>query len=221
MHGLPEQTEAGALDDLHAALGHKPTHLSWYQLTIEPNTVFYKRPPMLPIEDVLADIQSTGEALLKDAGYRQYEVSAWSLPGFECRHNLNYWLFGDYLGIGAGAHGKITSADGVITRYAKRRQPADYMAAGTGNFTAETRVLAREDVLGEFMLNALRLNRGFSLDLFTSRTGLAPDALEPQLEHLRNQGLLDLDGCGLRATPRGRRFLDNVVGEFFREGSSR
>jgi oxygen-independent coproporphyrinogen-3 oxidase len=215
MHGLPGQTRASALADLHAALGHKPTHLSWYQLTIEPNTVFHKRPPTLPVEDVLADIQAAGEQLLKDAGYRQYEVSAWCLPGFECRHNLNYWSFGDYLGIGAGAHGKLTGPDGTITRYAKRRQPRDYMACEANALTAETRVLDREDILGEFMLNALRLNRGFTLDAFTARTGLEAEALEPQLGEFCLQGLLERDDRGVRATAQGRRYLDSVVAEFF------
>jgi oxygen-independent coproporphyrinogen-3 oxidase len=215
MHGLPGQSEVSALNDLHAALGHKPAHLSWYQLTIEPNTVFHKKPPLLPVEDVLADIQSAGEKLLKNAGYQQYEVSAWCLAGFKCRHNLNYWSFGDYLGIGAGAHGKLTGPDGTITRYAKRRQPRDYMACDAGARTAETRVLDREDILGEFMLNALRLNNGFALQTFTSRTGLEPDALEPQLSRFCDLGLLERDDRGVRATRRGGRFLDSIVAQFF------
>jgi oxygen-independent coproporphyrinogen-3 oxidase len=219
MHGLPGQTSASALDDLHAALGQRPTHLSWYQLTIEPNTVFYKKPPALPVEDVLADIQDAGERLLMAAGYRQYEVSAWCLPGFECRHNLNYWQFGDYLGIGAGAHAKLTRPDGTITRYAKRRQPGDYMAAENTRFTAEERVLGEDDILGEFILNALRLNRGFSRGLFTCRTGLEPTALEPQLSQFCRQGLLEQDDRGIRATKLGRRFLDTVVAAFFPEES--
>ena len=214
MHGLPGQTEASALDDLHAALGHKPTHLSWYQLTIEPNTVFYKRPPVLPLDDELADIQAAGEQLLTAAGYRQYEVSAWCLPGYECRHNRNYWEFGDYLGIGAGAHGKLTAPDGAVTRYAKRRQPLDYMASYDHGFTKDSRVLNRGDLVGEFMLNALRLNDGFQLGLFAARTGLEPTALEPQLGQLCEQGLLMRQERGVSATTRGRRFLDSVVAEF-------
>jgi oxygen-independent coproporphyrinogen-3 oxidase len=215
MHGLPGQTQASALADLHAALGHKPTHLSWYQLTIEPNTVFHKRPPQLPVEDVMADIQSTGEQLLAAAGYRQYEVSAWCLPGFECRHNRNYWTFGDYLGIGAGAHGKISFPDGRIRRAGKRRQPADYIASAPGAFTASEQCIVPEEIAGEFILNALRLNMGFTLEQFESRTGLDPRVLEPQLGTFRQQGLLEQDVRGIRATPRGRRFLDSVIAEFF------
>jgi oxygen-independent coproporphyrinogen-3 oxidase len=214
MHGLPAQTEARALDDLHTALGHKPTHLSWYQLTIEPNTVFYKRPPILPLEDELADIQAAGEQLLTAAGYRQYEVSAWCLPGYECRHNRNYWEFGDYLGIGAGAHAKMTATNGSITRYAKRRQPLDYMASERHHFKIDSRELDEGDLVGEFMLNALRLNDGFQPGLFTARTGLEPTALEPQLGQLCEQGLLVRQERGVSATTRGRRFLDSVVAEF-------
>ncbi|MGL4563662.1 MAG: radical SAM family heme chaperone HemW, partial [Halioglobus sp.] len=151
MHGLPGQSAEAAETDLRTALAFAPPHLSWYQLTIEPNTVFHKRPPQLPSEDALADIQQAGEALLAAAGYGQYEVSAYSRPGLRCRHNLNYWSFGDYLGIGAGAHGKITDADGRIQRYHKTRQPADYLAACSGTFTSGSRELERADIVGEFM----------------------------------------------------------------------
>lgn len=215
MHGLPGQTTAMALTDLKAALACEPTHLSWYQLTVEPNTVFHKRPPVLPTENSLEAMQDKGERLLADAGYRQYEVSAYSRPGFECRHNLNYWSFGDYLAIGAGAHGKITDRRGHIVRYHKTRRPEDYLAAGAGAFTAGTRTLAREDLIGEFMLNALRLNRGFSTGLFEHRTGLDVRTLQPQLQPLCDRGLLEQDIDGIRATPLGRRFLDSVIAEFF------
>ncbi|MCB1689901.1 MAG: radical SAM family heme chaperone HemW [Halioglobus sp.] len=215
MHGLPGQTLAGAESDLHTAIACAPAHLSWYQLTIEPNTVFHKRPPLLPVEDDLADIQQRGEQLLAESGYAQYEVSAYSGPGFNCRHNKNYWSFGDYLGIGAGAHGKITFADGHIERCAKRRQPQDYMAAETGNFVGSHRTLEQSEIVGEFMMNALRLNEGFTVSQFVSRTGINAARLTPQLELLQQRGLLHCD-CGVvKATDLGRRFLDSVVAEFF------
>jgi oxygen-independent coproporphyrinogen-3 oxidase len=215
MHGLPGQTPASAEADLRAALAYNPPHLSWYQLTIEPNTVFHKRPPQLPLEDELADIQQQGEQLLADAGYGQYEVSAYCQSGYNCRHNLNYWSFGDYLGIGAGAHGKISFPDGRIQRYAKRRQPGDYLASGPREFTASRRELGHEEIAGEFMLNALRLNDGFTLDLFRARTGIDTVALEPQLESLCQRELLVRHGECVKATGLGRRFLDSVVAEFF------
>ncbi len=215
MHGLPGQSAEAAATDLRTALGFAPPHLSWYQLTIEPNTVFHKRPPQLPSEDALADIQQAGEALLAAAGYGQYEVSAYSRPGLRCRHNLNYWSFGDYLGIGAGAHGKITDADGRIQRYHKTRQPADYLAACSGTFTSGSRELERADIVGEFMLNALRLNEGFTRDLFEARTGLDFALIEPQLLKLQERELLECDDRGIRASALGRRFLDSVIAEFF------
>jgi putative oxygen-independent coproporphyrinogen III oxidase len=214
MHGLPGQTIDGALTDLTTALAYNPPHLSWYQLTIEPNTVFHKRPPLLPVEDTLADMQLDGEHLLSMQGYIQYEVSAYSRPGFQCRHNHNYWSFGDYLGIGAGAHSKISLGDGRICRYAKKRQPDQYMAA-SGGFIASSRELVPAEIPGEFMLNALRLNEGFSLDQYHRRTGLDITSLEPQLESLYRRELLQLEGNTVSATATGRRFLDTVIGEFF------
>ncbi len=215
MHGLPGQSAEAAATDLRTALAFAPPHLSWYQLTIEPNTVFHKRPPQLPSEDALADIQQAGEALLAAAGYGQYEVSAYSRPGLRCRHNLNYWSFGDYLGIGAGAHGKITGEDGRIRRYHKTRQPPDYLAACSGTFTAGGRELERADIVGEFMLNALRLNEGFTRALFEARTGLDFAVIEPHLLKLQERELIVCDGRGIRASALGRRFLDSVIAEFF------
>lgn len=215
MHGLPEQTAQAAEHDLRCAIDCQPTHLSWYQLTIEPNTAFHKRPPLLPVEDELADIQMSGEQLLQDSGYTQYEVSAYSQPDFKCRHNLNYWSFGDYIGIGAGAHGKITHPDGYIERYAKRRQPTQYMAAQAGQFVASQRRLNASDIAGEFMMNALRLNTGFTLQQFTARTGLAGESLAAQLESLQRRGLLIKEQDAIRASDAGLRFLDSVVAEFF------
>ena len=215
MHGLPAQTLLSAKTDLLAAIACKPSHLSWYQLTIEPNTVFHKRPPQLPVEDELADIQQCGEQLLADNGYAQYEVSAYSQEGFNCRHNSNYWSFGDYLGIGAGAHGKISFPDGRIKRYNKRRQPQEYMSVTSQAFVASTRTLHRDEIAGEFMMNALRLNNGFTLPQFASRTGLSYAQLEPQLELLCQRELLVRDRNAVRATDTGRRFLDSVIAEFF------
>jgi oxygen-independent coproporphyrinogen-3 oxidase len=217
MHGLPGQTANDAQSDLESAIAFGTTHLSWYQLTIEPNTTFYKRPPALPDEDELADIQQSGEELLAAGGYTQYEVSAYSKPGFPCRHNQNYWSFGDYLGIGAGAHGKVTLPDGRIQRYAKRRQPQDYLSALPGGHVASTRVVEPKELAGEFMLNALRLNAGFTLRQFESRTQLDRAQLEPQLGSLCQRQLLMRQGDTIRATETGRRFLDSVVAEFFPE----
>jgi oxygen-independent coproporphyrinogen-3 oxidase len=217
MHGLPEQTARAAEHDLRCAIDCQAAHLSWYQLTIEPNTVFHKRPPLLPLEDELADIQHSGEQLLLASGYTQYEVSAYSQPGFNCRHNLNYWSFGDYIGIGAGAHGKITHPEGHIERYAKRRQPAQYMSAQAGEFVASRRRLDVSDLPGEFMMNALRLNGGFTLQQFTSRTGLAGESLAAQLDSLQRRQLLIQTGDAVRATATGLRFLDSIIAEFFPE----
>ena len=214
MHGLPQQDAALALADLATATGYGISHLSWYQLTIEQNTVFYTQPPLLPVEDALADIQDAGEVLLADTELRQYEVSAWAAPGQQCRHNLNYWEFGDYLGIGAGAHGKVSFADGRILRYAKRRQPEAYMAAAAEETQVQPQWLQARDLPGEFMLNALRLNGGFHLADYSARTGLAADTLQPALDSLLGRGLLEQEGGQIRATALGRRFLDSVVAEF-------
>jgi putative oxygen-independent coproporphyrinogen III oxidase len=215
MHGLPGQTLLGAETDLLTAIACEPSHLSWYQLTIEPNTVFHKRPPKLPVEDELADIQHCGEQLLAAAGYGQYEVSAFSQRGYRCRHNSNYWSFGDYIGIGAGAHGKISFLDGHIERYAKRRQPEEYMSVDRGNFVASTRTLDKGEIVGEFVMNALRLNDGFTLPQFVSRTGLSDAQLEPCVESLCLRELLVREGDVVKATEIGRRFLDSVIAEFF------
>lgn len=215
MHGLPGQTRESASTDLRTALTYQPPHLSWYQLTIEPNTVFHKRPPVLPVEDSLADIQDAGEKILSSEGYQQYEVSAYNLSSHKCRHNINYWSFGDYLGIGAGAHGKISFLDGRITRYSKRRQPEEYMSASSDSFTASRAELSPEDKSGEFMLNALRLNDGFSVAQFQARTGLPATKIQAKVEMLSARQLLVIEGDKIRTTDMGRRFLDSVVAEFF------
>ena len=215
MHGLPKQSQAAATADLETALSYQPPHLSWYQLTIEPNTVFYSRPPTLPVEDALADIQEAGELILRGQNSRQYEVSAYSLDNSRCRHNINYWSFGDYLGIGAGAHGKVSFPDGRITRYSKRRQPSEYMSADSGEFTATHRNIERPEIAGEYMLNALRLNDGFSMEQFRVKTGLPWESVEKKVEALVARKLLVRPGDTVRLSDLGRRFLDSVVGEFF------
>ena len=166
---------------------------------------------MLPVEDLLADIQDRGEALLATGGYSQYEVSAYSRPGYQCRHNRNYWRFGDYLGAGAGAHGKVTLASGEVRRLTARKQPEHYLANPTGR-GAQT--LSGEELRGEFALNALRLREGFSPDLYEARTGLPASSLEPALERLLAQGLLEQRDGHIRATALGWRFLDAVIADF-------
>jgi len=212
MHGLPGQAPAAALEDLETALDFGVTHLSWYQLTIEPNTAFYKKPPQLPDEDVLADIQSLGERRMAEAGFTNYEVSAYAQNGSQCRHNLNYWEFGDYIGIGAGAHGKITHPEsGQILRTAKRRQPDGYLTASS----SETRIALTDAVRrGDFMLNALRLSAGFARALYEARTGLAETSYLPIAEALAEKGLLNVDDQRVATTDLGRRFLDTVVAAF-------
>lgn len=213
MFGLPGQTVAAALADLERAIELAPSHLSWYQLTIEPNTAFDHAPPRLPDEDTSWAIQEAGEARLGRAGYRQYEVSAYARPGEQCRHNRNYWEFGDYLGIGAGAHAKLTLSDGRVVRRWRRRHPEAYQrAAGTADGVAGQRVLSREDLGFEFMLNALRLVQGVQPELLPARTGLDGQALAKGLARARSLGLLAADS--LRPTAMGRRFLNDLINLF-------
>lgn len=211
MYGLPQQTIEQAHADVTEALALRPTHLSAYQLTLEPNTLFHRAPPTLPEEGTIDAIHHTIGAELQQHGYEQYEVSAYALAGRQCRHNRNYWEFGDYLGIGAGAHAKLSCADGV-TRISKTRHPDAYMReAGRAEARADERALAPEDLVVEFMLNALRLHDGFPTELFTARTGLPLGCLEPGLSTARERGLLDDDGIRLRPTALGRRFLNEVI----------
>ncbi len=211
MHGLPGQSPAEALADLTRALALGPDHLSWYQLTIEPNTVFWKRPPTLPRDEVLGDIQEAGQGLLAEAGFEQYEVSAFARTGQESRHNLNYWTFGDYLGIGAGAHGKISlRQEGRIVRTAKTRAPADYLGRRE-SWLADLSTIAPDELPLEFMMNALRLNQGVPRDFFSDRTGLDFSVIARRWRQLEDQGLVHPPGDRLAATPRGHRFLDTVL----------
>ena len=210
MHGLPGQRTADAVADLEQAMALGVSHISWYQLTIEPNTAFYSRPPLLPVEDTLADIQQKGLALLAESGFARYEVSAFCRPGMEAWHNLNYWQFGDYLAIGAGAHGKITwPGQNRISRYHKTRLPADYLARKL-DFVARDYALDNADRLFECLMNGLRLTTGIAVDDCLARTGASRAELEalcrPQIE----RGLLVLDSH-IKTTDLGFLYLDNVL----------
>jgi putative oxygen-independent coproporphyrinogen III oxidase len=218
MYALPEQTLEAAVEDVRIACDLGPAHISHYQLTLEPGTVFHARPPPLPDEDAAWGLQCAGQALLADAGYVQYEVSAYAREGARCRHNLNYWLFGDYLGIGAGAHGKVTlAAPDRIVRTEKPRQPREYLArtqALAGSAAGTRRAVPRAELPFEFMLNALRLNDGFDLGVYESRTGLGRDSVEPTLEQARDRGLAETTVRGWRASELGRRFLNDLQASF-------
>ena len=219
MFGLPQQTLDEALADLRTALALNPAHLSVYQLTLEPNTLFHAQPPALPDDDVIATMQDALQTELADAGFAQYEVSAYARAGRRCRHNLNYWQFGDYLGIGAGAHAKITHAEG-ITRLWKVKQPRDFLeSAGSAAVLGGEQRLAENDVAFEFMLNALRLADGVSTILFLERTGLDPACLQKPLTQAVARGLLEPGLDHIRPTPLGRRFLNDLTALFLPEAS--
>lgn len=214
MHGLPGQSLEEAVADVQQAIALGPTHISWYQLTIEPNTVFYRDPPVLPEDDTLWAIQEAGQELLAAKAYGQYEVSAYAKAGRECRHNRNYWEFGDYLALGAGAHGKVTRSDGVF-RYNKTRLPRDYLAAASsGKFTASSGFVRDEELVFEFMLNALRLREGVPAELFVQRTGLPLSLIEGRLADLRARGLLQPEKSRLACTATGFNYLNTVLEEF-------
>ena len=214
MHGLPDQELSSSLNDLEQAIALEPDHLSWYQLTIEPNTEFHVRPPILPVDDTLWDIQEQGLALINQAGYSQYEISAYAKSiDSRARHNLNYWMFGDYLGIGAGAHGKITLPEkNQIIRRWKQKQPKAYMNADT-RLTGEN-VIARDELPFEFMMNALRLYYGVDLDLFTARTGVPLAEIKSALTLAKEQKLLTNSTTKLCPSDRGRFFLNDLLSIF-------
>jgi len=214
MHGLPGQTRADALADLKQATALAPEHISWYQLTIEPNTAFYSRPPRLPSEDRLAAIQDAGQAFLEEWGYRHYEVSAYARDERISQHNCNYWQFGDYLGIGAGAHGKITTpASDSILRISKTRQPRDYLARN-GDFVASQAMVVREQRSLEFLMNALRLCAGVPAPLYEQRTGLPLAAIAGRRVELASRGLLTGDPTRIAPTLLGQRFLNDLLCAF-------
>lgn len=213
MHGLPGQDTAAAMKDLQSAVGLSPEHLSWYQLTLEPGTVFYAQPPELPHEDECWQMTQQGLAFLADAGYGRYEVSAFAKPERRCLHNLNYWQYGDYLGAGAGAHGKITGHDGGVYRWSLTRSPALYMAGGQ---VSPQGPLDPAEIRFEFMLNALRLCQGFTEQLFADRTGQTPDTVLPLLRSARARGLMShrLSESRWAPTDRGMSFLGDIQALF-------
>jgi len=210
MYGLPGQTREEAGSDIREAVRWGTTHVSAYQLTIEPNTVFYRKPPALPAHDEAADMQAAAEEALAEAGFEHYETSAFARPGRRCRHNLNYWEFGDYAGLGAGAHGKLSYADRVM-RHERPKPPRDYLAqAGS---LRETPVAPRE-LPFEFMLNVLRLVEGVPAGLFEQRTGLPQTAVARKLAAAQAEGLLEADAARIRPTRRGRLFLNELLQRF-------
>lgn len=219
MYALPQQTLEEALEDVRIACALEPSHISYYQLTLEPGTVFHSRPPPLPDEDAAWQIQTAGQALLADAGYVQYEVSAYARDGARCRHNLNYWLFGDYLGIGAGAHGKLSLARPQrILRTTKPKQPREFQEqlrrAAPGASIGESSCIDPKDLPFEFMLNALRLNEGFSPQDYQRQTGLAMQTVEVKLGAAVQRGLVMARPDGWCPTELGRRFLNDLQASF-------
>lgn len=213
MHGLPGQSATQALNDLNTAIALQPDHLSWYQLTIEPNTEFHAKPPRIPEDETLWDIQTAGQQRLREAGFQQYEISAYaSSPSARAVHNLNYWQFGDYLGIGAGAHGKITfpESDTLLRRW-KQRSPKAYMQSVT--HVGGEQIISRDERPFEFMMNALRLLEGVDEALFVQRTGLPLESIQEKLTQLRNKGLM-APSPRLAPSPKGEQFLNDLL-EFF------
>lgn len=213
MYGLPNQTLEEALSDLSIAFSFAPQHLSWYQLTLEPNTEFYVKPPKLPEDDSLWEMQMEGQSHMAERGFLPYEISAYTHDK-KCKHNLNYWLFGDYLGIGAGAHGKISDPNThTITRTWKTKHPKDYLNTDTP-FIAGRKILSSKDIALEFMLNALRLYQPISVSLFESRTGLSIQTLAPQLNQVQKQGLLMWDETQIETTSKGKQYLNELLEVF-------
>lgn len=219
MYALPGQTLEQALTDMGTALSFGVTHVSAYHLTIEPNTLFARYlPPKLPDDELSADMQEALEARLAEAGFGHYETSAFARPGRECRHNLNYWQFGDYLGIGAGAHAKISAHDGIV-REMRYKQPAAYLkAVAEGRPTQSRERIARADLPFEFMMNLLRLTDGFELRLFAERTGLPLTHIQRELAEAEAQGLIERDLTTLKPTLKGQRFLNDLLTLFLKEG---
>ncbi|MBN3124554.1 radical SAM family heme chaperone HemW [Pectobacterium brasiliense] len=214
MHGLPDQSLDEALDDLRQAIALNPPHLSWYQLTIEPNTLFSSRPPTLPDDDALWDIYEQGHALLSAAGYQQYETSAYAKPGYQCQHNLNYWRFGDYLGIGCGAHGKLTFSDGRILRTVKVRHPRGYMQ---GTYLDKQHDVANDERPFEFFMNRFRLLEAAPRADFTAYTGLEEHCIRPQLDQALAQGYLTETATHWQITEHGKLFLNSLLELFLAE----
>lgn len=216
MFGLPKQDLKSAAEDVSTAISLQPEHISYYELTLEPNTLFAKYPPNLPDADTVEQYQEQGMQLLADSGYSRYEVSAFAQPKRQCLHNTNYWQFGDYVGIGAGAHGKLSFANtGKILRRSKQRHPTRYLSdASTEQRVSTQTEISAEDTAIEFMMNALRLSEGFSIPLFQQHTGMPLDHWQACIDAAQAEGLLEQSGLSLRATEAGFRYLNNLLGHF-------
>jgi len=220
MFGLPEQTPETAMDDIKQAISLSPSHISHYQLTIEPNTLFHHSPPTLPEDESSWTMQEQCEDLLANAGFGHYEISAHAKQGKQCQHNLNYWQFGDYLGIGAGAHAKITSAASQnITRSWKTKHPDAFLAAKAGKHISGSSILSREDAAFEFMMNALRLKQGFAKSLFSERTGLPIHQISDALQLAEQRGLITQDFSSIVPTEQGWHFLNDLIALFLAEAT--
>ncbi|MFS7197800.1 radical SAM family heme chaperone HemW [Rahnella inusitata] len=214
MHGLPDQTLEEALDDLRQAIALNPPHLSWYQLTIEPNTMYASRPPTLPDDDALWDIFEKGDQLLTAAGYQQYETSAYARPGYQCQHNLNYWRFGDYLGIGCGAHGKLTQPDGQILRTVKTKHPRGYMQ---GRYMDKQHTVETEDLAFEFFMNRFRLLEAAPREEFSLYTGQEESVIRAQLDEAIGKEYLVETQTHWQITRKGKLFLNSLLELFLAE----
>ena len=216
MFGLPKQSLAESLQDVRQAIALAPTHLSCYQLTIEANTLFHHQPPPTPEDEELWQMQTEIQAVLATHQLQQYEVSAYALPEHQCQHNLNYWQFGDYLGIGAGAHGKITDANGIATRNWKIKHPTSYLrnASNGQSFNGGANQIKESDIAFEFMLNALRLSNGFELSLFEQRTSLDIDVINPLLAKHQDLGLITQTKFGVSLTERGKAMLNTMLQDY-------
>ena len=212
MHGLPNQSVEQGLEDLIEAIKLLPEHISWYQLTIEKNTIFHKMPPRLPDENILNDLFFEGDQLLKTHGYNQYEVSAYCKENKICSHNLNYWQFGDYIGIGAGAHGKVTQTNGKVVRKQKTRIPDDYI--NNKNKISGYKIIKENNLPLEFMMNCLRLNQGFTVDHYERKTGLKFSNIEEKISSLISKGLIKKNKYSYVTTLRGKLFLNDVLINF-------
>jgi oxygen-independent coproporphyrinogen-3 oxidase len=215
MYALPAQDAGGALADVATAIGLGAPHVSHYELTLEPNTLFHAKPPAgLPDDEAAWALQERAHGALRAAGLEQYEVSAWARPGHRCRHNQNYWEFGDYLGLGAGAHGKLTGADGAVWRTEREKHPARYLERAASGATLGARRIDAAELPFEFMLNALRLQRGVACALFVERTGLPLDAIAAPVGALKRRGLLVDEALRLCASPLGFRRMNDLLLEF-------
>ncbi|MGH8119307.1 MAG: radical SAM family heme chaperone HemW [Gammaproteobacteria bacterium] len=222
MFGLPGQTTGEAVHDLQLAMDQKPVHISWYQLTIEPNTVFHAKPPVLPDDDLVWQMQEEGQRLLADNGYAQYEISAYASDGHQCAHNLNYWRFGDCLGIGAGAHSKLTDVTaGKVIRTARHRLPDRYLElAGRDDVITESRELDDDDLKLEFMMNAMRLKAGVHPSLFLQHTGMPINVIESELGMAAAKGMLDYTIHSLKPTALGQQYLNDLLQIFMTESET-